>query len=103
MNRRPGDPTAWIEDGGVAYMTGNDDGTTRTDRKATLHRLDDTIALTHERIQRFEADSPDDQELLIKWIRTLGYLTGQYRKLLKDEDLDELAAELEGLKGDGRP
>lgn len=72
----------------------------RTDREAILERLAETIDLTHDRIERFEADSHEEQELLIKWIRALGYLSGQYRKLLKDEDLDEMAEELELLKAD---
>ena len=74
----------------------------RTDREEVLHLLAETIETTHSRVEAFEADSHEDQELLIKWIRTFGYLTDQYRKLLNDEELDELAAELEGLKGGGR-
>jgi len=73
---------------------------TRTDREEVLALLADTIETTHDRIAAFEAESPDEQELLIKWIRTLGYLSGQYRKLLKDEDLDEMAADLEMLRRD---
>ncbi|MFC4438567.1 MULTISPECIES: hypothetical protein [Natrialbaceae] len=72
----------------------------RTDRDDVLDRLADTIELTHDRIETTEAESPDAQELQIKWIRALGYLAGQYRKLLKDEDLDEMAAEIDLLKAD---
>ena len=72
----------------------------RTDREAVLERLADTIELTHDRVERLEVDSHEDQELQIKWIRALGYLSGQYRKLLKDEDLDEMAEELELLQAE---
>ena len=72
----------------------------RTDREDVLDLLADTIATTHERIEIHEATAPDEQELQIKWIRTLGYLSGQYRKLLKDEDLDEMATDLDLLKAD---
>ncbi|WP_306059979.1 hypothetical protein [Natronococcus wangiae] len=65
-----------------------------------LDRFAATIELTHERIETAEAESPDVQELQIKWIRALGYLAGQYRKLLKDEDLDEMAEELELLQAE---
>lgn len=68
------------------------------DREAILALLVDTIETTYERIQAFEAETPEDQELLIKWIRALGYLTGQYRMLLKDEDLDELEETVDLLK-----
>ncbi|MDG5761531.1 hypothetical protein QA600_19555 [Natronococcus sp. A-GB1] len=74
--------------------------TPRTDREAVLERLADTIELTHDRVESLEIDSHEDQELQIKWIRALGYLSGQYRKLLKDEDLDEMAEELELLQAE---
>ncbi|MFB1066339.1 hypothetical protein [Natrinema sp. H-ect4] len=85
-------------------MSEIDSSTDRTEREAVLDRLADTIDLTHARIEAIEADSPAKQELQIKWIRALGYLSGQYRKLLNDEDLDEMAAELDLLQaGDGGP
>jgi|GEM_PF-1520369 hypothetical protein len=71
-------------------MVSTNSSTDRTEREEVLALLAETIEATHERIDDFEATSADEQELLIKWIRALGYLTGQYRKLLKDEDLDEL-------------
>ncbi|MCU4926467.1 hypothetical protein OB905_10800 [Halobacteria archaeon AArc-dxtr1] len=70
----------------------------RTDREEVLALLGETIQTTHSRIQQFEVDADADEELVIKWIRAQGYLAGQYRKLLKDEDLDEMADELEMLK-----
>ena len=76
------------------------DSPDRTDREAVLERLADTIELTHDRVESLEIDSHEDQELQIKWIRALGYLSGQYRKLLKDEDLDEMAEELELLQAE---
>ena len=79
-------------------MTTKSNDTARTDREEVLHLLAETIETTHGRVETFEADSREDEELLIKWIRALGYLSGQYRKLLKDEDLDEMAAELELIK-----
>lgn len=79
-------------------MPADDTDLTRTDREAVLHLLAETIDATHARIDASEADSREEQELLIKWIRTLGYLSGQYRKLLNDEDLDAMAAELDLLR-----
>lgn len=71
-------------------MTSPKSSADRTDREVVLALLAENIESTHERIDEFEAETPEEQELLIKWIRALGYLAGQYRKLLKDEDLDEL-------------
>ncbi len=39
-----------------------------------------------------------DERILIRWIRTQGYLAGQYRKLMKDTDIDEIQDDLELLK-----
>ena len=79
-------------------MRTSDSTPDRTDREEVLALLADTIETTHARIEAFEAETHDDQELLIKWIRALGYLSGQYRKLLKDEDLDELEADIDLMK-----
>ena len=70
----------------------------RTDREKILEILAETIDDTQDRIDPLGADSPEAQELQIKWIRALGYLAGQYRKLLKDEDLDVLEEEVDLLK-----
>ncbi|WP_265110755.1 hypothetical protein [Halosolutus halophilus] len=70
----------------------------RTDREDVLALLADTIEATHTRIAATEAETVEEQELQIKWIRALGYLVGQYRQLLKDEDLDEMATELDLLR-----
>ncbi|WP_254532792.1 hypothetical protein [Natrinema gelatinilyticum] len=81
-------------------MTPTDRPSERTDREAVLDRLADTIELTHDRIAASDPDTAAEQKLQIKWIRTLGYLSGQYRKLLNDEDLDEMAAEIDLLQAD---
>ncbi|MDG5820200.1 hypothetical protein [Natronococcus sp. A-GB7] len=70
----------------------------RTDREKILETLAETIDDTQDRIDPLAADSPEEQALQIKWIRALGYLAGQYRKLLKDEDLDVLEEEVGLLK-----
>ncbi|ELY54991.1 hypothetical protein C491_17424 [Natronococcus amylolyticus DSM 10524] len=70
----------------------------RTDREQILEILAETIDEMQERIDPPAADSPEEQELQIKWIRAQGYLAGQYRKLLKDEDLDVLEEEVDLLK-----
>ena len=69
-----------------------------TDREKILETLAETIDDTQDRIDPLAADSPEEQALQIKWIRALGYLAGQYRKLLKDEDLDVLEEEVGLLK-----
>ena len=69
-----------------------------TERERVRQQLASTIDTVHERIQDADPESPDEEQMLIRWTRTLGYLSGQYRKLLKDRDLDEMQDELELLQ-----
>lgn len=58
----------------------------RIRREKILDILADQIQTVEERIEAVDPD-PDDLEAQrpqIKWTRTLGYLAGQYRKLMKD-------------------
>ena len=45
-----------------------------------------------------EPDDMEAQRLQIKWTRTLGYLAGQYRQLMKDTDLDEMEEDIDLLQ-----
>lgn len=56
-----------------------------------IDSIDDRVAT------QMRADETDDR-LLIRWIRAQGYLAGQYRKLMKDTDIDEIQDDLELLK-----
>ena len=56
--------------------------------------LADTIQDVHDDIEDRDPDDIDAEKLQIRWIRTLGYLAGQYRKLMKDTDIDEMEDEL---------
>ncbi len=71
---------------------------TETGRDAILSTLEETIDDVHKRIQTREVETVEDEQMLIKWHRTLGYLSGQHRKLMKDTDIDEMADELELLR-----
>jgi hypothetical protein len=70
----------------------------QTEREEILSILAAQIRGTRERIDEYDVEDHDDEQLLIRWTRTLGYLSGQYRKLMKDTDLDEMEDELELLK-----
>ena len=70
-----------------------------TDREMVLELMADRITEIDGLLDDLDPD-PDDpkaQRLQIRWTRTLGYLTGQYRKLLNDEDIDQLQADVELL------
>lgn len=55
--------------------------------------LANTIEMAHDQIDPDGADTLDDQRIQISWARAVGSLTGQYRRLVKDEQLDELREE----------
>jgi len=53
-----------------------------------------------------DAEPPTDSDANQRWLarmRTLRALAGEYRKLEKDRDLDEMAEELDLLKADDEP
>lgn len=69
--------------------------TDQSERDEILSILAQTIQTIHAQLEAMDWDaSSENQELAIKWIRALGYLAGQYRKLLKDTDIDEMESEL---------
>lgn len=69
-----------------------------SDRDEILSILEEAIHDVRDRAISHEVETPEDERLLINWYRTLGSLTGQYRKLRKDRDLDEMEEELELLQ-----
>ena len=63
-----------------------------TEREEILAVLADQIRTVDRRIEEMDPDLGDmeAQQVQIKWTRTLGYLAGQYRKLMKDIDIDDM-------------
>ena len=74
------------------------DNADRSDRDEILGILSQNIQFIHGHLQAMDLESTEDQELAIKWMRTLGSLAGQYRLLTKDTDLDEMESDLELLQ-----
>lgn len=72
-----------------------DDPLQRDDVLAMLH---ETMQDVRDRIQASDPQTPEAEELLIKWIRAQGQLAGQYRMLKRDTDLDEMEDQLELLQ-----
>ncbi|WP_394740143.1 hypothetical protein [Natronococcus roseus] len=70
----------------------------QSDREEILSFLFAQIEFTHEHLEEMDLDSREDEELAIKWMRTLGSLSGQYRLLTKDKDIDEMQDELDFLQ-----
>jgi hypothetical protein len=68
------------------------------DREEILSILKDAIQDVRDRTNSREVETPEDERMLIKWYRTLGSLTGQYRQLQKETDLDEMQETIELLE-----
>lgn len=71
---------------------------TSFDREDVLETLENAIDDVRERTKSREIETAEDERILISWYRALGSLTGQYRKLRKDADLDEIEENVELLQ-----
>ena len=69
-----------------------------SDRDAVLAMLDAGMADLNARIAAADPQTPDEEALHLKRVRTLGYLANQHRKLQRDRDLEALTEELELLQ-----
>lgn len=80
---------------------------TDPDREAILSILAANVRALDEAIDSEPAEDPTDERLRLQQLRTLGSLAGEYRRLQKDRDLDEMAEEIDFLKtetgADGAP
>ena len=69
-------------------------GDSPSEREAILSILAERIRAVDARLDRLDEEvDPDDleaQRMQDKWTQSLGYLAGQYRKLMKDTDIDGL-------------
>jgi len=69
-----------------------------SERDRILTDLAETIETVERQIDPDGAESLDEQKLQIQWVRTFGHLVGQYRMLMRDDDIDEMQGDLELLK-----
>ncbi|WP_049898909.1 hypothetical protein [Halococcus agarilyticus] len=70
-----------------------------SEREAILGILADQIREIDDRLDdEVDPNDLEAQRMQVKWTRTLGYLAGQYRKLMKDTDIDELEEDVELLE-----
>lgn len=83
-------------------MDGPNDSSAEPDpsreREEIMTKLATRIDSIDDRVARLMSADETDERVLIRWIRTQGYLAGQYRKLMKDTDIDEIQDDLELLK-----
>lgn len=68
------------------------------DRAAVLALLEDLIHQAYEKAANGRVHDPENERVRQGWFKTVGYLAGQYRQLVRDRDLEEMQADLENLK-----
>lgn len=77
--------------------SGSPRGDSPPDRDDVLAMLGETMQDVRERIEASDPQTPEEERLLIRWVRTEGYLAGQWRRLKADTDIDEMEDKLELL------
>jgi hypothetical protein len=75
-----------------------DEDESESDREEILAILRNAIRDARDRTKSGNAETLEEEQVLINWFRTLGYLSGQYRKLQKDSDIEEMEDDLELLR-----
>lgn len=74
------------------------------DRGAVIDRLDELIEESYRKAENGRVYDGENEKVRQGWFRVCGYLSGQYRQLLRDEELEELDDRLRELEGErGRP
>lgn len=82
----------------MAKPTSSQTSDPTTEREEVLSILAETIRDVHDEVEARDPEEIDAEKLHIRWVRTLGYLSGQYRKLMKDTDIDEMEEDLQFLE-----
>lgn len=68
-----------------------------TDRDQVLALLRDLIEQAHDKAQNGRVRDAENERVRQGWYRTVGYLAGQYRQLVKDQELEDLREDLDRL------
>ena len=67
-------------------------------REDVLNLLEDALQEAHRKAKSGRVYDPEAERVRIKWIRAVGYCADQYRKLLRDEDLERMNERLTALE-----
>lgn len=83
-------------------MSGSDDAGDETasppDREAVLAMLADAVDEAHRKVEKGRVRDAENEKVRQGWIRALAQVCNQYRKLKRDEDLEEMNERLERLE-----
>lgn len=68
------------------------------DRDEVLALVEDGLREAHRKVESGRVYDTDNEKVRQGWLRTLGYLAGQYRQLRRDEDLEQMRQEIADLR-----
>lgn len=71
-------------------------------RALVLHLLSSALRETHQKVESGRVRDAKNEKVRIQWITALCRVSSEYRQLLADRELDELAARLDDLEADDR-
>lgn len=70
-------------------------------REHLLELLEDALDEAHHKAASGRVYDAENEKVRQGWFRTLGYLTGQYRQLLNDKELEEMEERIQELEAAG--
>ena len=82
----------------------NDDdikGLEHRDRKGILKALDKAVDKALEKVQSGRVYNPQNEKVRIRWLKALSYTCDIYRKVKKEEEINELEERIEQLEKEG--
>ncbi|RBI58309.1 hypothetical protein DMJ13_27315 [halophilic archaeon] len=68
------------------------------ERDEVLSMLEDGLEEAHRKVESGRVYDAENEKVRQGWFRTLGYIAGQYRQLMKDKELEEMNERLERLE-----
>lgn len=68
------------------------------DRDEVLALVEDGLREAHRKVESGRVYDPENEKVRQGWLRTLGYLAGQYRQLRRDEDLEQMRQDIDDLR-----
>lgn len=82
----------------MSLSVSHDPNESNTDREEVLAILEEAIHDVRDRATERGGETREDEQMQIKWYRTLGALAGQYRMLQRDTDIGEMEDQIELLQ-----
>jgi hypothetical protein len=67
-------------------------------REHLLEMLEGAIDEAHRKVEQGRVYDAENEKVRQGWVRSLGYLAGQYRQVLNDRELEEMAERIKRIE-----